>query len=489
MQSPWDLERPWPSPAPARPLPVDPAPVALLLLALAAGVTLDVGVRGGVHNAIVVIGVVWVVTVLITARRVDRGAARSLALVALAPAAFLAVRSSAWLAASNLAAATVLLLLAVSFSRSGSVCDTTLGAVARRTAAAAARAPFGPVLLRRLVVHRRPALARNGGRIGRAAAIAIPMLAVVIGLLASADPVFKGIVVPHSHPQVLIGHLALIVGFVVLTLGTAAAALGDEQPDVHTGRFGALEIIVMLSLAAGVLALFAIAQLVALGDAGHRFIVEAGLTPAEYARRGFFQLCWATGILAAFLAIVRGLAAPGVCKGVAVRVLSAAVPVLAIGLVVVSLRRMALYDAAFGMTMLRLWVVGVAVWMGLLLAMFAIRNAGLGDSRSWLVAGAGATALALVMVANVANPEAFVAHHNIARAEHGHGFDPNYLVGLSDDALPAVVAAMEHSRSNDVRVALRQAFSCTSPARGVAALNVDANRAAVARRRVCSPRR
>lgn len=488
MQSPWDLERPWPSPAPARPLPVDPAPLALLLLALAAGVTLDVGVRGGVHNAIVVIGVVWVVAVLMTARRVDRAAARSLALVALAPATFLAVRSSTWLAVSNLAATTVLLLLAVSFSRSGSVCDTTLGAVARRAAAAAARAPSGPVLLRRMVLHRRPVLARNGGRIGRAAAIAIPMLAVVIGLLASADPVFKGIVVPHS-PQVLIGHLALILGFVVFTLGTAAAALGDEQSDVRTGRFGALEIIVMLSLAAGVLALFAIAQLVALGDAGHRFIVEAGLTPAEYARRGFFQLCWATGILAAFLAIVRGLAAPGVCKGVTVRVLSAAVPVLAMGLVVVSLRRMALYDAAFGMTMLRLWVVGVAVWMGLLLAMLAIRNAGLGDSRRWLVAGAGATALALIMVANVTNPEAFVAHHNIARAEHGHGFDPDYLVRLSDDALPAVVAAMEHSRSNDVRVALRQAFSCSSPARGVAALNVAANRAAVARRRLCSPRR
>jgi Domain of unknown function (DUF4153) len=39
-----------------------------------------------------------------------------------------------------------------------------------------------------------------------------------------------------------------------------------------------------------------------------------------------------------------------------VRILGAAVPGLALGLVAVSLRRMALYDQAFGLTRLRLWI-------------------------------------------------------------------------------------------------------------------------------------
>jgi Domain of unknown function (DUF4173) len=244
----------------------------------------------------------------------------------------------------------------------------------------------------------------------------------------------------------------------------------------------------MLSLAVGVLALFAVAQLVALSDAGHRLVIEAGLTPAEYARSGFFQLCWATALLVAFLALVRGLAAPGVYDRAAVRVLAGAVPLLALGLVIVSLRRMALYDAAFGMTMLRLWVVGAAVWMGLLLAMFAMRNVGIGHTRNWLVGGAGATALALIMVANIANPEAFVVHHNITRAEHGHEFDPGYLGGLSDDAVPAVVDAIDHSPSDAVRSALLDAFSCRSRSIGVAALNVATIRADDARRRLCAHR-
>jgi hypothetical protein len=486
MQSPWVAETRWPSPSPARPFPVDPAPRTLLLLTLGAGIALDIGVRGGVHNVIIVVGVVCVVVVLVTNRRVERAAARRLALMALVPAAFLALRTSPWLAVSNLAATAVLLGLAVSFSRSGSVGDTTPVAIVRRAGAAVGRAPRGPVLLRHALPRHGQGLARHGGRIGRAVLTAVPILAIVIALLASADPVFKGMVVPHAHPAALVGHLALITIFVVCTLGTAAAALGDARPEARPGRFGTLEIVVMLTLAVAVLTLFAVAQLVALSGAGHRLIVEAGMTPAEYARRGFFQLCWATGTLVAFLAIVRGLAAPGVFDRAAVRVLSGVVPLLAIGLVVVSVRRMALYDAAFGMTMLRLWVVGVAVWMGLLLAMFVARNVGIGGSRSWLLAAAGSTALVLIMVANVANPEAFVVHHNVARAERGRAFDPGYLVELSDDAFPAVVGAMEHSRSHGVRAALRQAFSCGSPSTGVAALNLAANRADTARRGLCS---
>jgi hypothetical protein len=465
---------------------VDPAPFVLLALALGAGIALDIGVRGGLHNGIVALGVVLIVAVLVTSHRVERAGARWLAIAALVPAGFLVMRTSPWLAASNLGAVVALITLSVSFSRSGSVRDATPVAVVGRVAAAVGRATVGAIPLSQLVPPPGGRMTRHGARIARAAAISVPILAVVIALLASADAVFKDLIVPHFHPQTFAGHVALIALFVLVVLAAGAAALGDAQPKAHAGRFGALEIVVMLSLAVGVLALFALAQLVALSDAGHRLVIEAGLTPAEYARSGFFQLCWATALLVAFLALVRGLAAPGVYDGPAVRALAGAVPILAIGLVVVSLRRMALYDAASGMTMLRLWVVGAAVWMGLLLAMFALRNVGLGPSRSWLVGGAGLTALALIMIANVANPEAFVVHHNITRAEHGHALDAGYLGGLSDDAVPAVVDAIHHSRSGPVRAALRDAFSCESRSSGAAALNVATIRADEARRQLCS---
>ena len=52
-------------------------------------------------------------------------------------------------------------------------------------------------------------------------------------------------------------------------------------------------------------------------------------------------------------------------------------PLLTIGLVVVSLRRMAYYDEAFGLTMLRVWVVGATVWIGVMLAVLLHVTVGL----------------------------------------------------------------------------------------------------------------
>jgi Domain of unknown function (DUF4153) len=486
MQSPPPAETPYPPRLPRRSRPVDPAPLVLVLLALGAGVALDIGLRGGVHNGIVALGAVFTIAVLLASRRVQLASARWVAAAAVLPAGFLALRASPWLAVSNVAAIIVLVSLAVCFSRSGSVRDTTLVSIVGRASGAIERAAFGPVVLRQLAPRSSGRIARHSPRVARAAAIAVPILAIVIALLASADPVFKDMVAPKLHPQTLVGHLALIGVFAVLVLATGVAALGDRQPEPRPGRFGVMEVVIMLSLAAAVLALFAVSQLVALSDAGDRLVLEAGLTPAEYARSGFFQLCWATAFLVGFLALVRGLAAPDVYDRFAVRVLAGLVPLLAVGLVVVSLRRMALYDAAFGLTMLRLWVVGAALWMGLLLAMFAARNVCVGSSRHWLVGAAAATSFALLMVANVANPEAFVVHHNVARAERGHAFDPGYLARLSDDAVPTLVDRINRSPRPAVRVALRDTFPCRARPIGAAALNVAARRADHSRRQLCS---
>jgi hypothetical protein len=186
-----------------------------------------------------------------------------------------------------------------------------------------------------------------------------------------------------------------------------------------------------------------------------------------------------------------------------VRGLGAAVPALALGLVVVSLRRLALYDHAFGLTMLRLWVVGAAVWMGLVLVMTAGRNLAPATGPSWLVAGAGVAAVVLVLAADVADAEAFVARHNIERARDGAELDLRYLAGLSDDAVPAIAAAgplddvavtpapqdRDDQRDGPVGPAGQpgplDALRCGDDERGAAALNLAAARAAEVRRDRC----
>lgn len=476
----------WPPPtwappgraAPSRPpTPADPSPGRLLVLSMGGGLALEAGLRGGAANAVVAAGVACLVAVLLLDRRLRRTASRRLALASLVPAAFLFVRASPWLAASNGGTIVGLLAMAVLFDRKGSRTDTGPGDLARRLGLALPTVLRAPSLLAPLRPTPSAESARRLARVGRAALVAAPVLGVIVVLLASADPVFASFLHPDLHLGPVAGHVAGAIVALAVLLAIVAAATADTDGPRRTGTFGAVEIATMLALTAGVLALFVVAQLVALTGAGKRLVEASGFTPADYARRGFFQLCWATALLLGLLALIERLSTAGVRENRAIRVLGAAVPLLALGLVAVSLRRMALYDQAFGLTMLRLWVVGAAAWFGIVLVLVALRNLGVGGDRRWVFAGAGLAMVALVVLADVADPEAFVVRHDVARARSGVVLDAGYLRHLSDDAVPAILAAEHGSPGPQAAQALRDAAACTDRRRGAAALNLAAVRA------------
>lgn len=472
---------------------VDRAPGRLLLWGVVGGLALEVGVRGGFANAVVAAGLLVVIAALLTDGRVVSPLSRVLVAAAVLPACGLAVRASGWLTASNLLLALGLITLGILQSRSGSLFDTTPGRLFERLGLAVARSVLWPRTLAPLVRRLQPSSssAQRAGRLGVALVISVPMLGLLVALLAAADPVFASFVSPDVDAFPLMEHLVLGGGFAVAVLMTIVAALGDGRDRDRRGSFGLIEVATMLGLAVAVLALFVVAQLVALTDAGDRLVEEAGLLPADYARSGFFQLCWAAALLLVFLGVVGALATPEVWSHPAIRVLSALVPLLAVGLVVVSLRRMALYDHAFGLTMLRLWVVGAALWMGAVLLMIAARNVGVGGERNWVLGGAVVAAFVLVVAANAANPEAFVVHHNFDRAAEGKRLDLDYLTGLTDDAVPAMVDEMgrdafriETDRYVD-HAGVERAMRCDDETTGAAALNLAVARAADVRDDVC----
>ncbi len=473
---------------PARPpRDPDPAPRRLLVLAIAGAVAFDLGLRGGVANAATAGGLAIAALTLSSDGRLRNRQARLLARLSLLPTLLLAVRMSPWLATANVSASIGLLVVAIGVSTQGSVLDLRLRSLADRLGGAATRGWSSPRLLASIVPRPAPRHGVRAKAIGRAALIAAPALGVIVLLLASADPVFAGLLTPDLRLGSVFGHLALMalatLGIVALA-GSAGAVPGAEAPP---GRFGSIEVATMLGLAVAVLGLFSLAQVIATTGAGGRLVASSGLTPAEYARSGFFQLCWATVVLVGFLAIVRSLAGPDVFATRSVRALAALVPVLAIGLVAVALRRMALYDAAFGLTMLRLFVVGVTIWLGAVLIFMAARNLGLGSNRDWLLAAGAGAAVVLLGVANIANPEAAVVRHNVARADQGAEVDISYLATLSDDAAPALVEALEATTDPHLRDALLLALDCDRDERGAARLNVAVTWADDARARACQP--
>ena len=167
---------------------------------------------------------------------------------------------------------------------------------------------------------------------------------------------------------------------------------------------------------------------------------EAGYTFADYARRGFFELL-TVAILTMLLVLGLNWLTRRESKG-QIRFFNGLGSVL-IGLVLVMLvsawRRMALYEAAFGYTELRLIVYVCMAWLGVTLVWFLL--------TLWLrpdrfAIGALLAVMGFVVTLNLINPDAFIAQQNLDRYVQMGDLDAAYLASLSDDAVPQLIRGL-----------------------------------------------
>jgi hypothetical protein len=174
----------------------------------------------------------------------------------------------------------------------------------------------------------------------------------------------------------------------------------------------------------------------------------AGLTYAEYARQGFFQLVAVSVIVLGIVAVAASVLRT---ERRARWVLSGLLGVLC-GLTLVvlfsALHRLGLYTDAYGLSRLRLSVQATIWWLFALFALVLIaggvRLAGRGTG--WLPRTIVlVTALGLAAFA-VVNPDLRVAESQVEVRE-GQAFDADYLGDLGAEAVPALDRLPEPLRS------------------------------------------
>lgn len=319
---------------------------------------------------------------------------------------------------------------------------------------------------------------KRAAAVARGALLGVPVMLVVGLLLAWADPIFRS----WFDLTAVLQHLVLVsIGaWIVVGLCRAASA---ETPAPHLRSAPSLGTVEATLVLGGICALYATfvgAQFVALSGGGHYVLVTHGLTYAQYARSGFFQLLACAAITLVVLLGVRACASPA---GPVLAGLSGLTVALTIGVVVVAIRRLQLYEAAFGLTMLRLACLVVAVWVGvvfLLLGSTIIRR---GLPRRLLPAAVLVSGLLTVTVWSAANPAAIVATTNLRRAEHGRQLDVRQVASLGPDAVPALLAELGRLDAAQA-TELRQAI-CARPAGTGTAFNAARASARDALARAC----
>jgi Domain of unknown function (DUF4153) len=424
-------QRRWPGPTGAA------GPAALAAsgvggVAVAAGLSLDRPGAGwlaaGVATTAALLAVARAAGRPITIRRAAYG---SVTLVLLAVGA---VRAAGWLFGLCALTATVTGALALAPGRSArAMAAEVLGA-----------ALAGPRAL--------PWAGRGAARLRGARATGLPvaltlttaLLLMFVPLLASADPAFGRLldrVTPDPSAAGLNRTVVLFPLGALLALGAAFTLAAP--PDLEgmarpaRARLRSVEWAVPVTALVLLFAAFVSVQLTVFFGGSRYVLHTAGVTYAEYARRGFWQLLVVTALtLAVLAAAARWAPRDASSERVLLRVLLGALAVLTLVIVASALHRMHTYQQAYGFTRLRVLVSACELWLG---AVFlAVLAAGVRLRGSWLPEATVAAAIAALLGLVALNPDRFIADRNVDRYYRAGRIDVSYLSGLSADAVPAL---------------------------------------------------
>jgi len=326
---------------------------------------------------------------------------------------------------------------------------------------------FVPLRAARWTLRGLARLRVGGGSPARAALVlgVTSVLVLVFGaLFASADPAYANVlsaVVPYRNAGAAVGRVVAFVFVTAIALSATYTArrpplldLLAPAPATPLRRWEWAAPLVILDV---LFASFVAVQLTVLFGGRRHVLSTAGLTYAQYARQGFWQLLAVTALTLAVVAVaVRKAARATQGDRTIVRTLLGTLCVLALVIVASAIHRMSTYEQAYGFTRLRVFVIGIEFWLGAVLILVLV--AGIRMSGSWLPQAVLASTVVAMLTLAAVNPDAYIARHNVARYARTGQIDTAYLATLSADAFPALdrlPAALRRCALQDLAPALR----------------------------------
>ena len=295
----------------------------------------------------------------------------------------------------------------------------------------------------------------------------LPIIAVVVFLLVSADFAFEHfvnrILSVVSIARVATNVFQFLIGIPVafylygLIYGNVKGRYADKITVESVDKVAkavkfAPKTAIYSALTAfnAVYLLFFVVQVAYLFSAFNGNLPEA-YTYAEYARRGFFELCAVAGINLGVL-IVSGLT---VKRGMdeepkVLRVETIIISLFTILLIITALSKMVMYIGAYGLTPLRVFTSWFMVLLFFVFTVICIRQFKKFNSARIIIVGFIAMFLAL----SFGNVDGVIAKYNISRYEAGRlpTFDIDMVAGLSDAAVPYMYELYLKTDKSDIKM-------------------------------------
>jgi len=315
---------------------------------------------------------------------------------------------------------------------------------------------------------------KNAAPVLRGLLIALPIVALLAALLASADLIFAqrlesflDLLKIERLPEYIFRLFYILVLTYIFTGALAHAVLpqrevarpqNPNQP-VLKPFLGWTETGIVLAAVDALFIFFVILQVQYLFG-GQANITAEGFTYSEYARRGFSELV-AVAVISLLLYLGLGEISrrETSMQQRGFRLLAVLLMILVLVILTSAFQRLLLYETAYGYTRLRTYTFIFIPWLALLLlatiVFELIRQPGrFGPALLLAALGFGLTFGAL-------NVDGFIARQNVQRALHGEELDTAYLATLSSDAVPALAEMFQQpSTPDELRAELGAALAC-----------------------------
>jgi hypothetical protein len=312
----------------------------------------------------------------------------------------------------------------------------------------------------------------------RGTLLALPILAVLAGLLSAADPVFSKRLVSLftwfkiENLDEYLFRLVYILAIAYLVLSAIFHALSESPRDPSEGSaplfkpfLGSIEANIVMVGVNLLFLLFVIIQFTYLFGGNANISVE-GYTYSEYARRGFFELL-AVAILSLLLFYSLSMITKRETRSKRWFFSTLGLFLVAqLGIILTSAyTRLSLYEMVYGFTRLRTVTHLFILWIGVLLVGTALLEVFNRLERLALVLILMSFGYALTL--NLVNVDRFIVEENINRSVQSYTesevikLDTGYLYSLSYDSIPPLVQRFnDPSLPEDLRDDIGGVLAC-----------------------------
>lgn len=280
----------------------------------------------------------------------------------------------------------------------------------------------------------------------RGVAVALPLLLIFGALFASADDVFRRSFTFDFDMEEIVMHVGIaaawtwVAGAVLWRSMRAQPIQTWEEMKPPTKWFGFTELIIVLGSLVGMFAVFVWIQIRYFFGGKAMVVATTGLSYAEYARKGFFELLAVAALVLPILLLIEWLSREQMGSKLRwIRGLCLTLVGLLFVIMASAILRLQLYVSEYGLTEARFYPAACMAWLALVfvVTIFTI----LRGRRDHFAFWSSLALLFVLFMVNIANPEALIAKTNLNRAVEGKGIDTEYLNSLSADAYPEISRA------------------------------------------------